>query len=235
MNFREKISPPVWKAILVFQLSIAVFGGIFAILFYINGLDTTVEVMSILGDIFLASGAIASAYLASKSLEHRKRVEAHAICGNITNDRFAIKVFNTGRNPILVENAPVLRVNEGKRKINGYLQHLNQGPVLVGAEDSEVLMTLGGEGFSPEGTITIRDFEGNKEKVKLEGPKQVIEAQDKDRMETILDIMEKKVFSGTEQPLSDIHQLFRVSKEGRQSDEILEEIEKEIETALSSH
>jgi hypothetical protein len=123
--------------------------------------------MSIIGDIFLASGAIASAYLASKSLAHRKSVEANAIVVK-DGDEIGIKVFNTGKNPILITGAPGISINYNKKNIISQYLNISSPPILLEPEDSKLLYSSSPTAMTFLGYITFRDFEGNSKDIQIE-------------------------------------------------------------------
>lgn len=195
----ENLEEPVRKAILLFQLSVAIFGISFIFLWYFTSLDTTVQIMSIVGNIFLASGALASAYLASKSLAHKKSVEIHGVVVE-ENGEVGIKVFNTGKTPILVTEAPIVRINQNKRNYTCHYIDLDSAPVLIEPEESETLNSTSGSVVAPVGYIQYRDFENasdflSSEHIELEKsyPRFFVDGLSKEKLERVWETIKNDV------------------------------------------
>jgi len=157
MAYLQNLEKPVRKTVLLFLSSIGIF-SIFSIGLVISTpLDTTVEVMSIIGNIFLASGALASAYLASKSLAHRKSVAVHGVVVE-KDEEVSIKVFNTGKNPILITEASMVTIHNSEKETTCKYQELESTPILIEPEDSQTLMSCSGDVVAPF-SVGYREFD----------------------------------------------------------------------------
>jgi hypothetical protein len=235
MTYLQNLEKPVRKTVLLFLSSVAIFGIISIGLILFNPLDTTVEVMSIIGNIFLASGALASAYLASKSLAHRKSVAVHGVIVE-KDEEVSIKVFNTGKNPILVTKASMVTIHNSEQETVCKYQELESTPILIEPEDSQTLMSCSGDVVVPLG-VGYREFDNAYESfypeyldLEKDHTRFYVDGLQKEKLETVWNITNRTIFKSGKELLPDSKELFSVDENLVEMDD--RELREKVEEAI---
>lgn len=130
------------RALMLTLSSVGLFSLLAIVLFIQFRLETTTDFMRIAADIFLASAAISSFYIANKSLEHDKSVQPNAKVVNYSDERdnqkYGVKVFNLGNNPIISQELVYEVVAVQDKYLTYYLRAANE-PKLIPSEDSRII------------------------------------------------------------------------------------------------